>query len=79
LISVRRSVDLNHQPFFLSFDKENGFFIHPKQERQMPSNFTREKFHLILHLKFHLTSNKGAVTGQCIALGEQSKKQLEPL
>jgi hypothetical protein len=43
------------------------------------SNLGLKKFRLILHLKFHLTGSLEAVTGQCIALNKQSKKQLEPL
>jgi hypothetical protein len=39
------------------------------------SNLGLKKF----HLKFHLTGSLEAVTGQCIALNKQSKKQLEPL
>jgi hypothetical protein len=27
-----------------------------------------KKFYLILHLKFHLTGNLEAITGQCVAL-----------
>ena len=36
---------------------------------------TAQKFHLNLHQ----TGNAEAVTGQCVALNKQSKKQLEPL
>jgi hypothetical protein len=37
------------------------------------------KFHLNLHRKFHLTSNKWALTRNERALNGRSKKQLEPL
>jgi hypothetical protein len=45
------------------------------KEEQDGHGMTAQKFYLNLHQ----TGNAEAVTGQCVALNKQSKKQLEPL